>query len=290
MTNDPALQVLYSREKHPVVMSLHSDLPEYAPTEKTVEWQQSHRDKHAFREIMLVLSGSTVQYLNGKYYLVTAGDMVLFNRKEVHMYGFSPETGGSTCWLGLFKEHIYMTLVDTAGKSFKYRIKTFIPRTAAVDMLEKAWDKASSTSAGTDEKTILIAEISACANLIFTGVWRHIREIPDFAERPTYAADAVRRVQQYLQNHCGATIQEMTHVAGYSASHLARIFKQHTRLGIKEYIDVIRKEKYNKYKNIIPPKQLAGMLGFGSSAAYFHWVANKNKLFVKQLEGRSENT
>lgn len=290
MITDTALQVLYSRKRRSIVTMIHSDLPEFSPEEKMVRWQQNHTDKHTQREILLMLSGSTVLHLSGKYYKVTPGNMFFFNRQEVHTYGFPPGSRGLACWLVILPKDLHVNFVDTTEKPFRYLGKQFIKRTPAVDILEKAWDRITVPTLKEEEKQAFLAEMSSCADLLFAEIWRHIKKLSDpvFPKRSLNAADAVKRAQKYLQDHCGATIQDLAHIAGYSPSHFVRLFKQYAKLGVKEYINLIRKEKTRKYKNTIPPKQLAEMLGFSSSAAYFHWRDNTNKQFTRQLVSRPE--
>ncbi len=288
MKTDAALQILYSRENRSVVTTVCSDLPEFSPGKRTVRWQQNHKDKHTQREILLMLSGSSVLHLSGKYYKVTPGSMFFFNRQEVHSYGFPPGSSGLACWLVILPKDLHVNFVDTTGKPFKYLSKQFIRRTPAVDILEKAWDRLTIPALDEEEKQASLTEMSSCANLLFAEIWRHVRRLPDpvFPKRSLNAADAVKRAQKYLQDHCGATVQDLANIAGYSPSHFVRLFKQYAKLGVKEYINLIRKEKMRKYKNTLPAKQLAEILGFSSSSAYFHWRDNTNKRFTRQLVSR----
>lgn len=290
MIPDTALQVLYSRDPRALVISGYGDLPEFFPSRKMVKWQQNHTDKHAQREILLMLSGSTVVHLNGKYYKVPPGGMVFFNRQDIHTYGFPPGSRGLACCLVILGKDLQVNIVDTAVKPFKYLSKQFIKRFPVTDILEKVWDKISGPL-DDEAKQAFLTEIACSANLIFAEIWRKVKQLPDplpAPKRSVNAADAVKRVRKYLQDHCGATVQELAHVAGYSPTHFVRLFRQHTELGVKEYINLIRKEKAGKFKNLVPPKQLAEMLGFSSSAAYFHWRDNTNKRFARQLVTRPE--
>lgn len=289
MISDRALRVLYSRENRAMIMSQCSDLPTISPGGKMVKWQQNHTDRHAQREILLMLSGSTVLHLNGKYYKVIPGNVIFFNRQDIHTYGFPPGSRGLACCLVILEKDLQVNIVDTAVKPFKYLSKQFIKKTPAVDILEKAWDKLTVPALDDEEKQASLTVISSCVNLLFAEIWRKVKKVPSPLPSPKRAvntAEAIKRVRKYLQDHCGATIQELAHVAGYSPSHFVRLFRQHTGLGVKEYINLIRKEKTGKYKNTIPPKQLAEMLGFSSSSAYFHWRDNINKRFARQLVSR----
>ena len=292
MIPDAALRVLYSRKNRAMIMSQCSDLPEISPGEKMVKWQQNHTDRHAQREILLVLSGSTVLHLNGKYYKAVPGNMIFFNRLDVHTYGFPPGSRGLACCLVILEKDLQVDIVDTAVKPFKDLSRQFIKKPPAVSILEKAWDKLAVPSPDDEEKQAFLTIIASCADLLFAEIWRHVKRLPSQPAAPKRAvntAETIRRVRKYLQDHCGATIQELAHVAGYSPSHFVRLFRQHTKLGVKEYINLIRKEKTGKFKNTIPPKQLAEMLGFSSSSAYFHWRDNTNKRFARQLVSRPGN-
>ena len=61
LLDDPVIHLLYSREKRNIVSSFHSDIPEYIPDPETRQWHRRRAESHPVREILLVLSGSTVQ-------------------------------------------------------------------------------------------------------------------------------------------------------------------------------------------------------------------------------------
>ncbi|NLE56336.1 MAG: hypothetical protein GX617_15475, partial [Lentisphaerae bacterium] len=42
-----------------------------------------------------------------------------------------------------------------------------------------------------------------------------------------------------------------------------------------EYVDMVRREKYDQLKNVATVKSIAWELGFSSSAAFLHWKNGK---------------
>ena len=272
LLDDPAVRLLYSREKRKIVASFHSDVPECRPDPEILRWHRKRQESHSVREILLVLSGSTVQQINGRFYQCDARTVVMFDHNEIHTLGYDCNSNGLHCWLTLLPDDLRWVFMHGTEKYSSSRIYGFIAPMSMVNSLKNLWDEIGKPGIPEDRKMALLAEISGCLAQIFAEVYLQAHSTQRrYRKRDEDITKSIQLAKDYLREHCGCTLREIASITGYSPTHFARLFKQFTGTGFMEYVNLVRQEKYLKYYTSMLTKQLAGELGFSSSSALAHW-------------------
>lgn len=272
LLDDPVIHLLYSREKRKIISSFHSDIPEYFPDPETLQWHRQRTESHPVREILLVLSGSTVQQIKGRFYQCDALTLVMFDHNEIHTLGYDPDSSGLHCWLTLLPGDLRWVVMYGTNKYSSSGVQGFIEMPSSVNTLNNLWDEIAKPGIPEPRKMALLAEISGCLAQIFAEVYLQAHSTQrKYRKRDEDITKTIQLAKEYLQEHCSCSLREMAQLTGYSPTHFARLFKQVTGTGFKEYLNLIRQEKYIKYYSFMLAKQLAGELGFSSSSALAHW-------------------
>lgn len=271
-TSDPAFQLLCSREKRDFISSFHSDISEFIPDKETREWHRLRGETHSIREVLLVLSGSVTQQINGKFYQCDAPSVVLFNHNEIHTLGYDKNCSGLHCWLTILPQDLRWVFMYGTEKYHAFSMHGFIKLQHETDKLKKLWNEAARPDIQDYRKNALVAEISGCLAQIFAEVYLQAgTSHHQYQSRTQNITETIKMIKDHLQEHCDCSIREAASLTGYSPTHFIRLFKQYTGTGFKEYLNTVRQEKYFKLYSSMPAKQLAAELGFSSSAALAHW-------------------
>ena len=81
-------------------------------------------------------------------------------------------------------------------------------------------------------------------------------------------------IKNYIREHTGqkSDIKTLARFASISESHFYRLFRQYAGCTVKQYIDIVRQEKYTLLsRRKRPRKEIAYELGFSSTEALCHW-------------------
>ena len=266
------LSLLLSRDKRKIVSSFHSDCREIGIDEKELRWHNEHWNSHVKREALLVITGKTVQSVNGHYFNGGPNTLFLYDHYEKHDDGYSPRANGIHLWIFMLPKLFICNLLSCRKGSFTFTHQYFFRDENTIRRIENIWDEAAKSTS----PDLCLAELNALFNLVFIHCFRAFsnpkREVGNEFKMP-HAHEVLTMIKNYLKENLGkdSDINSLAHIAGYSRQHLMRLFQEHTGCRIKEYINVIRREKYEQIKNSMPVKSIAWELGFSSSAAFDHW-------------------
>lgn len=273
MQEENIANLLYSREPRQIVSSFFSELPAIQLDSKTKKWHEKHSEQHAYREILLVLTGSVLQRLNDKFYRIPPNSMMLFNHHENHTLGYHDESEGIHCWIVLLPGELYWNILSCKNGEYSYLRRGGLARSELYNDLERSWKNCSDNMPELETKA-QVAELNAIVSQILVKIGRQLLHSQSQLRQSNEesARVAIQQVAAYLHEYCDCTVAEMARMAGYSQVHFVRLFRRFTGMKPKKYINMIRFRKYAELKGKLPVKQLADKLGFGSSAALAHWL------------------
>ena len=273
MQKEEIAQLLYSRKPYRIISNFISELPVVELTSEVLQWHRNQEESHPYREILVVLTGSVTQQLNNNFYHVLPNCILFIDSSEHHTLEYSQVSSGVNCWLVLRSGELFWKFVECENGSYSYLRRGILPQKTLFSALEECWNSFSKEMTELD-KSALLSELQGVLSLILTNIGRQLTE-PQSSLRQaneTIARVAIQQVVAHVQNFCDCTVTDMARLAGYSPVHFARLFHHFTGMRPKEYINLIRKKKYAEMQGAVPVKQLAEILGFGSSAALAHWV------------------
>ena len=271
-------KLLFSRKPRKIITSFFHESAGFQLDAQAKDWQDQHQDQHSFREILLVMTGSTTQRLNDIFYHISANTMLFIDHNEKHTFGYGNESEGLHCWLVLLPEEIRWNFSYSNNTGYSYLKRGYLERSELYDALEKCWDKFQKNLPEIKQMALL-AELNGIITLILSTIGNQLispSDNPQLTSEENSRA-AIKQVVAYLHLNCGCRIAEMAHMAGYSQVHFVRLFRRFTGMNPKEYIDTIRRKKYKELYGRIPFKRLAEVLGFSSSSTLAHWVSKNCK-------------
>ena len=271
-------KLLFNRKPRKIVTSSFHESAGVQLNPKDRAWHEQHHDQHNYREILLVMTGNTIQRLNDIFYHISENTMLFIDRNEKHTFGYGNESEGLHCWLVLMPEEIRWNFAYCNNTGYSYLKRGYLARSELYNSLEKCWDKFQKNLPEIKQMALL-AELNGIIALILSTIGNQLiisLDKPQLASEENSRA-AIEQVMAYLHRDCGCRIAEMAHMAGYSQVHFVRLFRRFTGMKPKEYIDMIRREKYKELHGRIPFKHLAEVLGFSSSSTLAHWVSKNHK-------------
>lgn len=230
-------------------------------------WHAAHDNRHFRREAMLVLTGSTLQKLEGKFYMCMPGDLFLIDRNEHHSDRYDPESAGLHVWLYILSESVICNIYQTGGGKYSIVRSCVYNSAQETRELHKLWDRIGK-KAPED-----IAELTARLRLLFCGLYRKLM----YPENRSAPEDSMEIIRQYLAENCGrdSSMAQLSRIAGCSRQHLMRQFKKRFKCTVGEYIDQVRLEKSGELAGRATVKEIADILGFDSASAFCHWRRKK---------------
>lgn len=270
------LNVLISREKRRIISTFYNESGRRRIRRNEQEWHLKHFRSHAKREAMLVLSGETCQSLAGRCFNGVSNDLFLYDHYERHDNGYSPSSSGTHLWIFCLSEVFVCNLTICRNGAFTFAKQFFFKDIKIIKRIEEVWDEAS--HAASPEP--FLAELNALFNLIFAYCYQMFSNSgrkQKNEHKTTSKQDVIKMIKEYLKKNSGrdSDINSLARLAGYSPQHFQRIFLAATGRRVKEYIDILRLEKYEQIKDSCSVKVIATELGFSSSAAFAHWKKSK---------------
>jgi len=267
-------EYLFTKGPYQLVSSFYSDLPDIQLEQENLEWHKQHSEKHAYREILLVLSGSVVQQLNNVFYRIPEHTLLLVNHHESHTFGYDNESEGLHCWIVLLPGELLWNFAYCKNGAFSYVRRGGLPRSELYNALERCWMNYSNGMSDLEKKAY-VSEMHGLLSLLLIHIGRQFTNPQRQPQQSNEecARLAIQRVAAYLHENCGCNEKTMARMAGYSQVHFVRLFKHYTGMNPKQYINTIRYRKYAELKGKMPVKQLAEKMGFSSSSALAHWLS-----------------
>ncbi len=279
MLNSEKISVLLDRMPRRIVATWN--LPERREFREpgVAAWRSTHTDSHSYREFMMSLTGPVVQALEGVVYREEPGTLFLYDSEEKHDRGYSPACpDGSHIWFFVMPDLINCVGDELKAGSYSVDFRYCFRSPEVVKYLNAVWEKAAKKLVSVE---LAQAEINALVNLIAAELVQALSPAePGEAKSSTdsHQQEMIKEIMKYLDRNCGrdTDVVSLARMAGYSRPHFLRLFRQYAGCRVHEYIDKCRISTYEKLiRQGIPMKNIAGELGFSSTAALGHWRKGK---------------
>lgn len=241
--------------------------------QKISYYLENNSHHHDFKEVMAVVKGDCIFKLNGKYFHLQAGDLVLLNPMDNHTEGHYPDRNSVYYWGSFWTDMIRIHLWE------KNRISDsgFLSLGTFSDFIYNLWDEISARGNIEAEE-----ELSHIITSVINCFLREDRQ-QKYSFPHGFRYDIMKKIIEYIENtpSLNCTLDSLSILAGYSKIHFQRCFIEHTGMTFREYI---LKKRIERYFSIIGSKnfslkEIAYKLGFSSTAALLHWKQRNKKKF-----------
>lgn len=221
--------------------------------------------RHASWEIMVVLAGEYVYYLNRHFYLASPGTIFLIDGNIDHEYFYSLDADklrhlwffGGNGFQKLLAQYIK---VDNGVYDTVERISLDYP----VKNLRMKWAVLSENST-LDLKEEMIHLIRCTIEYMKSNCSDNIMYQRNIVRMTK------RRIKQSLRH--GMSLDHIARLGGYSKFHFTKIFKEYTGFTVLEYVNLCRIDKYKKLRRKqMRKKEIAYELGFSSLSSFCNWM------------------
>ena len=257
-------------------------------------WREKNSEMHPFREIMVLLSGKNFFQLMSYVYPGEVGDIVLVDSFERHDR-YSPP-GSADClalWMLCFPNVVRCGIYRISNsKNRMLTIRFEYSNSELISMLHRSWN---AITTGKRPIQVAMAEINGVVGIIMAAFAErimspsHDRLMLNNVENHQYRAvmDAI----SYVDSHLGDNprIGQLAHMAGYSTSHFARLFREYSGYGFREYIDWSRFQQYRAMSlRKMHKKEIAAELGFSSTSSLIHWLRTVSRKYSDHIGNNPE--
>ncbi len=282
MFSSDDLSLLSHPEQWQIVSSLFPPDIRYNRSTRMSRWAEDHIHIHDHSiEIIMALQGTMHYGLQGKFYQMNPGSIVLINKQETHVYPYPPFTPDCDhLYLNLVcGEVFYRTYSVRKGLEQKTRPSKRISEFPHLGILtEKNIHHLQHAQYLPD--ALKRAKLLSTIALLITQVAEEYLGDRETGDSTTDIAKMIGILQKHIFSTHGKNIDlnQLARITGYSKYHLLRLFKTHTGLTIHQYIDRARIHRFNEgCQQGISQKQLGYELGFSSPQSFSRWVRNYKK-------------
>ena len=242
-------------------------------------WREHNTEMHPYREILVILKGEFQFRLASYVCEGRAGDVVLIDAFEEHDRFHPPSVRNClTLWLYCCPQTILCIVNRTRDGGNKILMRFEFARPEFCMTLNTAWRDAvggqrSAAAAKLEINGVVDVLRGAFAEKILASERSGVRRFSEVQNRQYLT---VMAAMAYINDHLNENPQldKLAKRSGYSAPHFARLFRQYSGYGFRDYIDFVRMGMYRKmyFAEHMHKKEIALELGFSSSSSLIHWL------------------
>ncbi len=243
------------------------------------KWHSENLDQHLHKEILFAIKGECVMSLEGSFYKVTPGTVMLFNKNEKHDMFYPPWTDGCVhLWLFIVNETIMPRIICINQGEYYQRNEKEEPIIHLPEICPSFLRIWTDCTKKNNSYPLALASARmkvAVENIILEYVHRGFSgSITGKTEAIIRRDKVVDTIKEYIYDAAGAgiTLDRLAVVSGYSKYHLLRVFRERTGLSIREYVNQCRIIKCRDLLNKGYRKnEISEILGFSSPGTFSRW-------------------
>jgi AraC-like DNA-binding protein len=271
--DDRALAVLLDPRRWKMVSSLFQ--PNIAPLRKTrhAAWSRQHTHAHPNQEILFALRGSAPYGHLGRIYACAPGTVIVFDSNEPHDSNYPPRpTAALHLWIHLVEDRIFSNTISclpSRGMASEPKC-SFSQHDLGVDVRRVL---ESCRGGGVAAEALRLRWDGAFQALIGRIVEEGCRQ-PASPSRGSVQVQTIKAIQRHLlqTGGCGAKLENLARIAGYSKFHFLRLFEKHAGRPVHKYVDWCRIQKTLQFRREGRAlKEIGAALGFSCQAAFSRW-------------------
>lgn len=270
-------------------------------------WMLAHTERHAFREIMLVLEGAGYYGFDGRLYRLRPGVVLMFDKGTPHDRFYSPyQPPGRHLWLRLISPHKILggevvvkrrpnkPLAKGSVAAGEYT-KRHILQGPFTDCLAMSWD---ACSAG-DRTPYALERLKAMTAAVLLEVLARQTDSEGEETRSDQGRTVVAEVGAYIAGHLSddLSLNALARLAGYEPHYLERLLRRHTGEPLRRHVNRLRLEKAKSLLGEgMSVRGVAESLGFGSASYFCRFFAQSTgfpptrwHVLAKQKKIRKDN-
>ncbi len=266
--------------------SIQRIISQYSPPGEEYDGKEFRSSQHWQREILIPLRGASRYMLNDSVYELRPGVAALIGRFVPHAFGYTAADRDLLhLWIafGNRTRHGFLCQVTEAGH---YEIvESVVFPSEIMQLLAQRWDQFAAKREIT-EKTVL--DFMRIPVELIVNEFYLMRNYSGETTKPE--KNLAGLLKNYIR-HCSGrdcTMEKLSAVFGYSASHLAHVFRHDSGISIGDFINLTREEyTHQALENGMSKKEISYELGFSSYASFWNWF-RKHRSRVKNSSKKQD--
>jgi AraC-like DNA-binding protein len=238
-------------------------------------WAQDHVERHPNRELLIVLEGSGFQGVNGDLYPVRPGYVFTFDSMAPHVQGYPPDHPPAThLWLIFVQDRCVAMLVEVGrgrkGYAERWRRLYGLHELGLVSsdvLFPGPVDPLPIQDVGRMQVTAAVA-------LLASRLITHGYASPAAEASRDFRSSVMATIQHHIResNGRGCRMEDLARMAGYSAFHFHRIFREQVGMTPGQYVERCRRDAFLRMNGAgLRQKAIAEALGFAHPSALTRW-------------------
>lgn len=233
---------------------------------------------HTFHELYYMANGSATYYIDSRIYHIQSGNFVFIPKGIAHKTTYENHADNERLLLN-FSDAIFTTELHGIKKELCSTRILYIPE-EMIPYFEDLLKQIEAESDRKDECSTIMLNLYITQLLVQLCRYKyHVQPVLSGADQTIY------EISKYLRLHFNENISLnlLSHEFSMSESHLSRIFKAHTGIGINEYLTYVRITNAEKLlkETDLPIAQIAQQCGYDDSN-YFSTVFKRIKNITPQ--------
>lgn len=234
--------------------------------------------KHPQREMLFALTGKCCYYLNGRFFNLTPGMLVLIDKWCPHPLGYTRYDHDMLhLWAHLSEKSLTISFVRVwSNGNYRGEGRIFsMPFNVRALLLER-WNRL--TERRNPDSSTVRSLMLAPLNLMLDEVALQLQSPEQIPENATRTM--LESVKNYIRMHNGrdCSLDALARFTGYSKYHIAHRFREFEGTGPGTFIREIRLE-YTRLalERGLKKKEIADELGFSSASNLIRWLAKEQR-------------
>lgn len=263
---------------------------EARPPPRRRAWSREHAHINAGLEILLAVRGEDWFGMGGAMHRCRPGRLFLIDPGVPHD-AYYPETasGLEHIWLWVLSDRVFVTwLAIEGGRCARLHEPVAVLHQNRLGVSTAPF----ADGARGPGSRIGTARLRLLVGWIATHLAEHLADAPDSAagrlpKSGSIQANVAAAVRRQIDDTDGrgATLETLSHFAGYSPYHLSRMFRAWSGCSIHQYVDQARRRKMEAMRAAGATNgAIAESLGFSEASAFLRWRRTK-RAALRDREG-----
>jgi AraC-like DNA-binding protein len=250
--------------------------PEPAPADRpdNAAWRRGHTHTHAYREVLVPLTGDGAYGGFGGVLSCCPGAVFLFDEDDIHDSDYPASCSAMDhLWISIVHGYYLIRRLRIGGADAGHSVvdKLTMRQTGDEGCLSRCWSEVRERS--DLPRPVVRARIVAALALLLSRVAGR-SGAPDSAAFGPPQQEMVDAICRHLARTAGKgdTLESLARIAGYSKFHFLRLFRRVTGRTVHTYIDECRVRRRSELlAKGWSKKQIAFELGFSCPSAFSRW-------------------
>ncbi len=239
--------------------------------ERYARWAGAHRHRHVDPELNFILRGEGYQSIDGKVYIARSGTLFIQDGNKPHEVRYPPWCPPSERLNIYFvRERMVIRLVETGVGRQNYRERwNFIMPVSELGFRSPRNLFVSHPSV--PAALTRFRNLASASFLISCAIGWGFRPT---SMPPDFNAEVITQIEKHIRRTVGkgCSLDVLADMAGYSRFHFLRLFRRHTGIGLREYINQVRLEAWATMRAAsMRTNAMSETMGFAHPSSFIRW-------------------